>query len=1157
MNRKSYPNLKMAALAVGISVYPASLLSQTLALQPQANGNKMQQTDTNVRLRDALLQLKERYRVDILFEEKLLDGITVNTQMLDAKATVERNLDALLQATGLRYRKTKQDSYLIVADKAAKRAASGNDRNPAPAQPGSLPGSVASAAGQGVAGNAANAQDIRVTGKVTDENGTGLPGVSVSLKNTTVGTTTNAEGQYVLNVPDGSENGTLVFSFIGYTTEEVPLASQSTINIKLVPDIQALNEVVVVGYGSQKQVNVTGAVNTVNAETLESRPVVTVSQALQGAAPNLIIQQNSAEPGAPLNINIRGVGTLNNTSPLVVVDGIPASLDVLNPNDIESISVLKDAGSAAIYGSRSANGVILVTTKKGTQDKKPTVSYNGIYGWQSPTLLQRPVTGYEFAMLKNEALVNSGQNPQFTPDQIRQFNSLGDGYQWHMDAILRRNAPQQNHNLSVAGGTKTTTYLFSLGYLNQASIYQGPGYNFSRYNARLSLTNQITDRLKVGTILSYARSGTKETAYFTEWIIADASRIPRIYPVQDSLGRYVVPPSSGSNSLARLQEGGLRTNANDNIYGNVNAEYELAKGWKVRGVFGAELWNYRGHEFRKSIDYAPYSGGDGESSVRESFTRTLFTNLQLLTTYDKSFGRHNIQALGGYSTEGFTADGFQVRRVGIPGNDFGVINNGTTTDDQNTNGTGEAWAINSVFGRVAYNFNEKYLFEANVRYDGSSRFAAGNRWGVFPSFSAGWRITEEGFLSGVKNAVGDIKLRASWGQLGNQNIPLFQYLNRVSLSNVGYSFGNQPVPRANILIGYRDITWETSNMTNLGIDATVLGGKLTVSADYFNKLTNDILINLETPGTFGGSLPFQNAATVRNQGWEVAVSWRQRTGQVTHSLNANLADNLNTVVDTRGVRLGVTNGDRQAVIFEGFPIGSYYGYRSDGLYQNLEQIQNGPKPAFVANGAVQPGDIRYVDRNGDQVINEQDRFVLANPFPRYTYGLTYSAAWKGLDLTVFAQGVGRRSLYLRGEATEAFHNNWDNVYEQHLDRWTPTNPNGTYPRLTIGTASTNNNAGSDYWLQNAAYLRLKNLQLGYTLPNGLTRKIGLDRVRVYFTGQNILTFTRMRTGFDPEISEFNNSPGAGVAQNQLDGKVTSGRVYPNVQTWATGLDIRF
>jgi TonB-linked SusC/RagA family outer membrane protein len=989
-----------------------------------------------------------------------------------------------------------------------------------------------------------------VSGLVKDEQGDALPGVTVMIKGTSSGTSTDASGRYTISVAD-TIDAVLTFSFIGYKTIDIPVNGRTTIDVSLEPSIESLAEVVVVGYATQKKINVTGAVSTVTSEALENKPVNSVVQALQGTAPNLIIQQQSSEPGAQLNINIRGIGTLGDNSPLIVIDGIPSNsgaLNSLNPNDIESISVLKDAASSAIYGSRSANGVLLVTTKQGGLETKPVVSYNGIVGFQTPTFRQKPVSAYEFAMLKNEALVNSGQQPQFSPSDIAAIHAAPEN-PWYMDEIFKERSVQQSHNLSVSGGTQGTTYLISLGHMDQSSNFVGPNFGYQRTNARTNITTRINDKLKTGIMIAYSKNHVKEHAYSTEFIVADASRIPRLYPIKDSQGNYFIPATSSSNPLARLEQGGSRVHDNDNFMGNIFAEYTVLKDLRFKAVLGGNLWNYQTHEFRKSINYLPYVGGDGQNSVDDSNSKTLQTNVQFIVDYKVQLNDHALTLLGGYSSEGYTENNNRIRQLNVD-NEFAFSTSETEIDFGNTyNNRGTPWALNSYFGRVAYNFREKYLLEGNFRFDGSSKFAPGKRWGFFPSVSAGWRLTEENFLTAVRD-IANVKLRASWGELGNQSITGFAYSSNITSSPNNYGFNNTGVVGAYFSSANPDLIWETSTMVDFGAEIDALQGRLSFTFDYFTKRTKDILLDISVPGSYGAAPPVVNTAVVDNKGWEISMTYRHVGSVVRHTLSANLADNLNTVVDTRGKET-IEGGDRAIIMREGYSINSYYGYKSDGLYQNLEEIESGPKPSFVANGLVSPGDIRYVDRNSDGIINEQDRFILGNPFPRYTFGLNYRAEYKGFDFSFFIQGVGKRNLYLRGESVEAFHNNWENVYEQHLDRWTPTNPDASYPRLTIGTASTNNNAGSDYWLQNAAYARLKNVQLGYTVPRSIIKKVGLDNVRLYLTGQNLLTLTKMKNGFDPEISEFNGN------LDTADGKVNSGRVYPNLKVYALGLDITF
>jgi len=1120
-------------------------------------------------IKKVLSQLEQQAGVRFIYSHQLI-GAERRVSVAATDRTLADVLAQLLPPLRLSY-EVRQDRILLApeTDQAAAPVA-------APAAATTLTASPAPAAAP-----AQTVPGVTVAGRVTSSStGEPLPGATVLVKGTSQGQATNADGRFSLSVPVG---GTLSISSIGFLTQEITIEGPRTdLVVALATDQKALGEVVVVAYGTQRRANVTGAISQVEAPALASRPVVNVVQALQGTAPNLIIQQNSAEPGAPLNLNIRGVGTLGNSSPLVIVDGIPGSLNALNPNDIETISVLKDAASAAIYGSRAANGVLLVTTKKGATNTAPVLSYNTLVGVQTLGIQRTPVTGLEFTQLKNEALVNSGQAPQFSPQQIRDLGTRGD-YQWYGDAIFKKTALQQNHNLSLSGGSGSTRYLFSLGYVKQNSLFVGDDYNFNRANLRLNLTTQVSERLRVGAIVAYARVATTEHPFDTQWIIGDAVRIPVIYPLQDPNGVYITPPSSGSNPVARLLNGGQRTNRNDNAFVNLNAELELIGGLRLRGIVGGDLWNYRQDEFQKTIGYVTLdgsttNGADGLNAAQQRLQRTLLTNYQTTLNYDHNFGdKHVVQALVGYSSEHFTDVASGARVTGLPGNNFGIISNGTTpapiTDPYgvnhpngvygNADNNPQEWAINSGFGRVNYAFNNKYLLEASFRLDGSSRFAAGRRWGFFPSVSAGWRVLEESFASGLRGTFSDLKVRASLGRLGNQNIGLYRYLGTVTTAPGGYAFGGQLVPGAYFNAFNPNITWETATMGNLGLDAAVFKNALVVSFDYFDKRTRDILIDLPVAGTFGNGSPTQNAASVRNRGWEVALTYRLNTDRgFNQSLSVNLADNLNTItsLNTLGNAPGKDinrDGDVGNILREGFPIGSYFGYRANGYFQSMEQITAGPVPRGLG-GALRPGDIRYVDRNGDGIIDEQDRFVLGNPFPRYTFGATYSAAYKGFDLLVFVQGVGRRSLYLRGEAVEAFHNNWDNVYAQHLDRWTPTNPNGTYPRLTIGGASENNNRVSDFWLRDARYVRLKNVQLGYTLPVSLTERAGIKRARIYVSGQDLLTFTPLKKyGFDPEISEFSESVGPGVSAGAVDGKVSSGRVYPSVRTATVGLDVSF
>ena len=984
---------------------------------------------------------------------------------------------------------------------------------------------------------------IRVSGTVTDsKTSKTIIGATVSVKGTSNVTITDFDGVYNLNVPNKS---IIVVSYLGYEDSEKLVNNTSVLNFSLVEQADVLKEVVIVGYGTQKKSNITSSISKVGSEVFESRPVTTAAQALQGSVPGLTIQQNSNEPGSGSNINIRGIGTFQSgTYPLVLVDGVIGSIDNINPNDIESVSVLKDASATAVYGSRAANGVILVTTKTG-KSGKTQITYDRIYGIQQPTNMPKYAKAWEYAELRNEALINSGLPAKFTSDQISDFRSLGNGTVW-LNEIYRNNAPQSSHNLSVQGGGDKTKYYLSLGHLNQRSMFEGNDqYGLKRNNVRINIDSKLSDKITVTASGAYNGSTIKEHAYWTNWLIEQATRMPVIYDIKDEQGNFTLPSGSNSNTLARLTNGGMRKFETDNLIGNVSAEWSILKDLKLKGYFGANVSLNNTHEFRKSIDYAPYAGGgDNESSVMDRFDKTTLLNSTLTLNYTKKIaGIHDISALFGVSEESSKRRWFQARKIDIPGNEFGVLGNGATTDESNTFGSAEEWGIHSYFGRLKYAYKGKYLVEGNLRADGSSRFGKNNRWGVFPSFSGAWRISKEKIMQPLSNIISNLKIRASWGQVGNQDIGLYQYLRTVTISTQAYSFNDNLAHGAYFSQANQDISWEKSEMIDVGLEAGFFRNKLNIVFEVYSKDSKNILVsNLPVPGIYGNGSPVQNIGSINNKGYELSVNYLFNTNQVKHSVTANLSDNVNEVTNDGGRTL-ISGTDVVTTLRNGFPINSYFGLKSNGIFQNATEVANGPIQNFNAAGA-KPGDLRYIDRNGDGVIKEEDdRFILGNPFPRYTFGLTYTANWKGLDLSVFVQGVGKRDMWIRGEGVEAFHNsNEGPVMDYHIDRWTTANTDASYPRLTIGTESANNAARSDFWIQNAAYVRLKNLQLGYTIPTKFTEIIGVSKFRAYITGQNLWTLTKLKAGYDPEINS---------------GDASNGRVYPVTKVLALGLNINF
>jgi TonB-linked SusC/RagA family outer membrane protein len=991
-------------------------------------------------------------------------------------------------------------------------------------------------------------QTNRIEGTVLDEKGEPLPGVNIRVKNTQLGSATDVNGRYVLNV--SAQTGTLVFSSLGYTTQEREFTQASKIDVKLLPNQNALNDVVVIGYGTQRRASITSAVDQVTSAAIQGKPAVNVTQALQGTSPSLIIQQRNNEPGAGININIRGVSTLGNNSPLVVIDGIVGGdINLLNPSDIENISVLKDAGSAAIYGSRSSNGVILVTTKQGKKNARTQLTYNGLVGVQTPKIFYKPVHGFENAILRNQANVNANQPVIYSADQIRGFQQQGDT-EFFLDAILK-NALQQNHNLSLSGGSEKSSYLVSAGFVDQRNNLVGPNLGLRRYNYRLNMTNEY-GKLKLNSILSYAHSDIKDHSSNTSTLIVDASRVPLYFQLKDDQGRYLTNSVlSEFNPLGVLEQGGYRKYNNDNIFGSLNAELTVTSFLKLRGVFGGTL--NANHQYARTlqVNYFPSGVSGADRNTNDENYKDLLLNTQFLAEFNKVFNKkHFTTLLLGVSNESFNSDQSTIYRkftdpeLGTPISET-IIDPNSSNSNQRTNET----SLNSLFGRANYSYQDKYYGEFSFRVDASSKFNKQNRSAFFPSFSAGYRLSQESFMEKYRNNIGDIKLRGSYGILGNQNVGNYQYQTTYTSFQNAYGFNNVSLSGTGFAFANPDIRWERAATLNLGADATFFKNTLTVSLDYFNKHTRDILIPPAVPGVFGSGLPDYNAGEVQNRGWEINVNYRLNGRDFRHTFNFNLGDNKNKVLFYEGGTRLSKYDEMQVILQAGLPFQSYVGLKRDGYFQTLDQIAAGPKPAGLA---LSPGDIRYVDVNKDGVINDRDNFVLGNPFPRYNFGFTYNLAYKQFDVSVFIQGVGRRSTFVRGELVEPFHFNYgQTMYQHQLDFWTPTNPDAEYPRLAAnGSASNENNfrRGSDLYIYSAAYARLKNVQLGYTLPKKLAGKIGMQSLRAYLSGQNLYTLSKLKF-LDPEASEFNNNLSAGGAN--------SGRTYPTPVYVGFGLDVIF
>ncbi|RYJ44949.1 SusC/RagA family TonB-linked outer membrane protein [Flavobacterium beibuense] len=989
---------------------------------------------------------------------------------------------------------------------------------------------------------------VRVSGTVSDATGVTLPGVTVSEKGTTNAIQTDLDGNYSIEV--SSSESVIVFSYIGMQTIEKKASEGPNITIVMQDSSTNLEEVVVIGYGTQKRGKVIGAVDQVNNEAFNGRAVVNTTQALQGKSPSLTIQQTNSEPGAPLNINIRGIGTLGNNSLLVVIDGIVGGdINSLNPADIESVSVLKDAGSTAIYGSRASNGVILITTRKGKKNSKMTVQYNTLVGFNSPHYFTKPVHGYENAMLRNEAAYNSGESSAvFTADEIATMKANGDT-EWFAEEIVKP-ALQQNHNFSVSGGNENSSYLVSAGYLDQRSTFVGPSKGMERYNYRINLVNEY-NRFKLTSSIAYAKQKITDHSYSTGTLMVDAFRVPLYYTQKDENGNYLTNDVLQQfNPLGVLEEGGFRRYDNDDIFGTINAELKLTDNVKLKGIFGGRSWSNTMYSRVQTVNFQPGGIYGADRNTNDESRKSLDLNTQFMAEYTNTFAdKHYVDVLVGVSNENHSDRGTGIYKL-YTDPDLGTPTSETVISENsyNSNQSSSKNSLNSLFGRVSYDFENKYFTEFSFRYDGSSKFRKDIRWGFFPSVTVGYNVTREDFMESYRSNVGNLKLRSSYGVVGNQNVGNYQFQTTYFTFQNAYGFNNTGVTGTGYNFANQNIQWEKASTFNIGLDADFFKGALSLTFDYFNKVTRDILVPPQVPGVFGTGLPDFNSAEVGSKGWEVSLTYRHSGEVFNHSLTVNVGDSKNKVLDFNGGQERLTNlEEMQVILREGLPYNSYVGLMRDGYFQSWEEIQGAAVPVGVS---VQPGDNRYVDLNKDGKIDDNDKFIFGNPFPRYTYGVTYNLGYKNFDLGIFVQGVGKRTMMIRGELVEPFHYNYGmTMYTHQLDYWTPQNPDAKYPRLANnGTQSNTNNfrRGSDMYLYDGAYLRLKNIQIGYSLPDSAAKQIGVEKFRMYASGQNLFTLSKVKF-VDPELSEFNSNMTASGAN--------SGRAYPTMVYVGLGLDI--
>ncbi|CCH54160.1 TonB-dependent receptor plug [Fibrisoma limi BUZ 3] len=1057
-------------------------------------------------------------------------------------------------------------------------------------------------------------QAISVRGKVvSSENNEPLPGVNVVVKGSQRGTNTDAKGQFELLVPDN--NAVLVFSFVGYTAQEVPVGNQTQLNVVLKPDDKALSEVVVVGYGTQKKVNLTGAVSQVQAKDLEDRPLNNLSQILQGTVPNLNITFGTGQPGSGGSLNVRGETSFNGGGPLVLIDGVPGDINRINPNDVETISVLKDAAASAIYGARGAFGVVLVTTKT-AKNGKTTISYTNNFGWSTPTVSTDFLTnGYEHARLNDEAFLRATGNTytRYSEEDYKElearrydktenparpwtvvktvngkeiYNYYGN-YDW-WNTLFNMTQPSRQHNLNLSGGTDKVNYYLSGSLYEKDGIMRINTDKFTQYTLRSKINAQLTPWLKISNNTQYFDSKYKYpgleggananfVAITVHALPAYAPRNPdgtatyntlkNNYSIGDGLFANLLKGVAGGekkvHELTTINSATIDFTKNWNLVANYSFSFYIADDWYRSAVAQYSIQpgilttvpNYNTDQYRQTMWFDPMHA----------------TNVY--TSFNQTFGKHYLGATAGINYESKKHQRLFGARKNLLSESLNDLNLGT--GEQLSSGDSYQYSLFGAFFRLNYDYEGRYLLEVNGRYDGTSRFGEGRRYGLFPSVSAGWRVSEESFFTPLRNVVNNLKIRASYGTLGNQlpsntsSASFYPYIPIMPTAQSSWINNGQKlyyVDSPNPISP--NLTWEKATTTNLGLDVDLLKSRLNLAFDVYTRKTTDMLVPGQVlPAVYGATVPTQNAGDLKTTGFELAIGWRDRVKVAGKPLSYNASF---IVSDSKST---VTKYDNPNKIlssrYEGQTIGDIWGYSIDGFFQTNEEAQAYTVDQTVVNrqrlnapgdwSKLQAGDLKFIDLDGNGKIDQGantltdhgDLRIIGNSRARYRYGINLGASWNGFDLSVLAQGIWRKHWY-PGNNADKFWGPYSRPYYSFIpanfadDVWTPENRDAYFPILRGYTALNSGGdlqAVNDRYLQNVGYLRLKNVVIGYTIPETLTRKIRVPRARVYVSGENLLTYTPLRTKYiDPE---------------QLDGDATNGRTYPLSKTISAGLTVTF
>lgn len=990
------------------------------------------------------------------------------------------------------------------------------------------------------------AQQLILKGIVSDDTGP-LAGVNIATENKRNGTVTDPEGHYTLPVEKGDR---ITFSYLGYRSQTHTVGDRLRLDIVLQPAAIELDETVVIGYATQKKATLTGAVSAVNAETLTKRSVASLSTALQGTMPGVTIQQTSGQPGADgSRIRIRGIGSINSdTDPLVLVDGIEMDINQVDPNTVASVSVLKDAASASIYGSRASNGVILITTKRG-QAGRVNTTYSGYVTLQRPTHMPEPVAAWEYLQAeldswdhagltitetqRNQQLLLIEQQKNLQPDNWNRYDTDWKG------ETLKNNALMHSHNVTVGGGNDHIDFFASGTYLYQNGLI--PNDRFDRTNLRLNANARLFSWARLAIETNLRQSNTLNPGLSSPKSIINQAlyMLPTLSAAREPDGNWGYGKNGLNPTAIANASGEKKTRSSEAL---VNGTLTLTP---LHGLELTGQYSRRQADTRTRALTTPYTTSlrgqvmgiyPGEDGLRESWAETIRNYYRVQAAYEKTLLGHYAKILFGFQAEDNTYTSFYGAKKGFDLDRYYLDNGDGAT--ATSGGGANSWAMLSWYGRLTYNYRNRYLVEFSGRYDGSSRFTPANRWGFFSSVSAGWILSQEKFMEKAADRIDLLKLRVSYGLLGNQNIGNYPYTAVVS-PGYGYYLGDgkELVPGvAQVALSNSDISWEKSRQLNIGADIVLWNGLLGFSAEYYVKNIYDMLMKFPLPYYAGMQPPYTNAGDMANKGWEISLSHQNKIGGFTYGLTFTLNDNRNKITNLNGLN----SQDKTQV--EGYPNNGIWGYLTDGYYRDWDDVAASPK----LDNSARPGYVKYKKvYNGEGVdpltIDSRDRVYLGDPFPHFEYGLTLTAAWKGIDFTVFFQGVGQRKAFLSGVGLKPFANG-SNLFRHQLDSWTEDNPDAAYPVLVPEANAGINYEKSDKWVRDASYCRLKNAVIGYTLPAAWTKKLQVSNLRFYISGQNLFTVSHFYQGYDPEVA--------------YEGSV-GGEFYPIMQTFTFGLDLKF